>query len=143
VTDSLSRDPQLTEHVNVRFPGQLAAAAAQLAAGDGMSTSAWVRKIVDCELAARERRDPDLLSLPWRTGRHLGRTVYAQLGPEPSDEDPVLGMLDTEELAAEACGAHNRRLLHAEIREGLAAAERGGTVDLGEFRAVRHRGDTR
>jgi len=50
---------------------------------------------------------PDLLSLPWRTGRHLGRTIYARLGPEASDEDPVLGMMDTAELAEEACSAHN------------------------------------
>jgi len=53
---------------------------------------------------------PDLLSLPWRTGRHLGRTIYARLGPEASGEDPVLGMMDTRELAEEAVRAHNRRL---------------------------------
>ena len=48
----------------------------------------------------------DPLSLPWRVGRHLGRTIYARLGPVASDDDPVLGMLDTRELAAEACEAH-------------------------------------
>ena len=73
------------------------------------------------------------LLLPWRTGRHVGRTIYVQLGPEPSDEDPFIGCLDSAELAAEACEAHNERLLHAEIREGLNAAERGETVDLGSF----------
>lgn len=53
---------------------------------------------------------PDLLSLPWRTGRHVGRTVYAQSGPEASGDDLLIGVMDTPELAAEACGAHNRRL---------------------------------
>lgn len=51
--------------------------------------------------------EPDV---PWRVGRHLGRTVYAMLGDEPSDDDPVLGMLDTPELAAEACAGHNALL---------------------------------
>jgi hypothetical protein len=47
-----------------------------------------------------------------------------------------------------ACGAHNYRLamtaspfirdLHAQIREGIAGAERGETVDLGSF--ARRRG---
>ncbi len=59
---------------------------------------------------------PDLLSLPWRTGRHLGRTVYARLGPQASDDDPVLGMMDSRELAEEACEAHNYRLM---MRRGL------------------------
>jgi hypothetical protein len=49
----------------------------------------------------------DPLSLPWRTGRHLGRTIYAMTGPGPSDSDLVLGMMDSRELAAEACEAHN------------------------------------
>jgi hypothetical protein len=52
----------------------------------------------------------DLTGLPWRQGRHVGRHLYAQLGPEPSDDDPVIGALDTAELAAEACEAHNERL---------------------------------
>ena len=48
------------------------------------------------------------LLLSWRTGRKVGRTIYAQLGPEPSDDDVLIGMMDTPELAAEACAAHNR-----------------------------------
>lgn len=50
---------------------------------------------------------PDLLSLPWRVGRHLGRTIYAQLGAEPSDDDVLIGMMDSRELAEAACLAHN------------------------------------
>ena len=51
-------DPQLTGHVSVRVPEGLAAAAARLAARDGMSTGAWVRKIVDRELAVRSGKCP-------------------------------------------------------------------------------------
>jgi hypothetical protein len=53
---------------------------------------------------------PDLLSLPWRTGRHVGRTIYAQAGPKPSDDDVLIGMMDTRELALAAVRAHNWEL---------------------------------
>jgi hypothetical protein len=46
----------------------------------------------------------------WRTGRHVGRTIYAQSGPEPSDEDVLIGVMDTRELAAEACEGRNMAL---------------------------------
>ena len=49
----------------------------------------------------------DLSSLRWRTGRKVGRTIYAQPGPEPSDDDVLIGTLDTPALAAEAVAAHN------------------------------------
>jgi hypothetical protein len=71
---------------------------------------------------------PDPLSLPWRTGRRVLRTVYAQGGPEASREDVLIGVMDTPELAAEACAGHNERLavnpavglLNAAIREMFA-----------------------
>jgi hypothetical protein len=47
------RDAPLSGHVTVRFPEDLAAAARRLAEQDGMTASAWVRRIVDRELAAR------------------------------------------------------------------------------------------
>ena len=49
----------------------------------------------------------DPLSLPWRTGRKVGRTIYAQHGPEPSDTDELIGVMDTPVLAAEAVRWHN------------------------------------
>jgi hypothetical protein len=49
----------------------------------------------------------DLREKPWRTGRKVGRTIYAQLGPEPADGDPLIGVMDTPELAAAAVAAHN------------------------------------
>lgn len=48
--------------------------------------------------------------LPWRTGRKVGRTIYEQPWAQPSDDDPLIGVMDTRELAAEACAAHNYRL---------------------------------
>lgn len=44
----------------------------------------------------------------WRTGRHVGRTIYLQAGPDPSSiEDTLIGVMDTYELAQEACDAVN------------------------------------
>lgn len=48
--------------------------------------------------------------MPWRTGRKVGRTIYAQHGDEPSDEDQLIGVMDTRALAAEAVDAHNQLL---------------------------------
>lgn len=51
---------------------------------------------------------PDLMRPPrLRTGRKVSRTLYEQLGPEPSDADPVVGLVDTPELAAEIAAAVN------------------------------------
>lgn len=44
-----------------------------------------------------------------RTGRKVGRTIYEQKGDEPSDEDVLVGMMDTPELAAFAVAAVNRQ----------------------------------
>lgn len=51
-----------------------------------------------------------LLALPWRTGRHLGRTVYAVVGDEPSDGDPFLGIFDSADIAAAVVVQHNAAL---------------------------------
>lgn len=50
------------------------------------------------------------LGVRWRTGRKVGRTIYAQQGPEPSDDDPLIGVMDTTALATEAVSAHNVRV---------------------------------
>jgi hypothetical protein len=49
----------------------------------------------------------DPLSVPWRVGRKVGRTIYAQTGPEPSDDDVLIGVMDTPELAEDAVNCHN------------------------------------
>lgn len=43
----------------------------------------------------------------WRTGRKVGRTIYAMVDVEPTDHDALIGMMDTAALAAEAVAAHN------------------------------------
>jgi hypothetical protein len=34
-----------------------------------------------------------------RTGRKVERTLYIQVGDQPSDDDRLIGMVDTPELA--------------------------------------------
>ena len=52
--------------------------------------------------------DDSANNYPWRVGRKLGRTIYAQVGPEPSDDDELLGLMETESIAASVVEAHNR-----------------------------------
>lgn len=52
----------------------------------------------------------------WRTGRKVGRTIYAQAGREPSDVDELIGVMDTPDLAEEAVRAHNEDLLTDHLR---------------------------
>lgn len=61
-------------------------------------------------MEAQSNASLDPAKLPWRAGRKVGRTVYAQIGAEASDDDILIGLFDTEELAAEAVQAHNRAL---------------------------------
>lgn len=45
--------------------------------------------------------------LPWRVGRKVKRTIYQQIGPDPSDDDVLIGMMDTPELASEVVRTRN------------------------------------
>jgi hypothetical protein len=47
--------------------------------------------------------------MKFRVGRKVGRTLYLQLSDEPSDEDPLIGVMDTRALAALVCDAINAR----------------------------------
>jgi len=49
----------------------------------------------------------DYSKLLWRVGRKVGRTIYAQIGEKPSDEDPLIGVFDTRVLAKQAVQSHN------------------------------------
>lgn len=48
----------LSEHLPIRLTDSMLAAVHQLAHEDGMSTSAWVRRIVDSEVARRDGKCP-------------------------------------------------------------------------------------
>lgn len=53
----------------------------------------------------------ELVLKEWRTGRKVGRTIYAQVhGEEASEDDVLIGMMDTSDLANEVVEAHNRVL---------------------------------
>lgn len=63
---------------------------------------------MDAEIAAHPG---SFLRWPWRTGRKVGRTVYAH-PPGISEEDPaydghLIGLFDSPDLAAAAVRAHN------------------------------------
>ena len=49
----------------------------------------------------------DYTKIKWRTGRKVGRTIYAQVGDAPADNDPLIGVMDSPELAQAAVEAHN------------------------------------
>lgn len=44
---------------------------------------------------------------PWRTRRKVGRTIYQQVGSEPSDDNMLIGVMNTPELAYEVVTARN------------------------------------
>lgn len=44
---------------------------------------------------------------PWRVGRKVGRTIYRQTGPDPSDADELIGVMDTPALAYEVVRTRN------------------------------------
>jgi hypothetical protein len=60
--------------------------------------------------------------LPWRTGRKVGRTIYAQVGELPSDDDQLIGLMDTRELAAEVVHSHNVCLKRSDVAPGEGEA---------------------
>lgn len=52
----------------------------------------------------------DLTRVRWRTGRTVGRTIYAQPGDQPRVGDPLIGVMDTPALAVVAVEQHNAAL---------------------------------
>ncbi len=51
-----------------------------------------------------------VMQMPWRVGRSVGRTIYAQTGPSPSKRDRLIGVMDTSGLAESVVIAHNHPL---------------------------------
>lgn len=58
---------------------------------------------------------------PWRTGRSVGRTIYAMRSSSPSKSDPLIGVMDTPELARAAVEGHNMRISYETERFGTWA----------------------
>jgi hypothetical protein len=72
---------------------------------------------------------PDPAMCLWRTGRKVGRTIYVQVGPQASDDDPLIGMMDSPVLADMVVSAHN--LIVMTLRD-RGRCERCGR-EFGEF----------
>lgn len=56
----------------------------------------------------------------WRTGRTLGRTLYIQVGAEPSKADRCVGMVDSPALADRVVGAVNGATAEVERLRAIA-----------------------
>lgn len=55
----------------------------------------------------------DYIQLKWRVGEKLRRTIYAVVPDLEYDEHPLLGLMDTPELAAEVVFSHNKEAVAA------------------------------
>ena len=73
----------------------------------------------------------DLRVFRWRTDPNTGRTVYAQPGDEPSDEDILIGVMDTPKLARAVVIEHNaaRRARLDCAAALIAGAEAGNAAE--------------
>lgn len=46
----------------------------------------------------------------WRTSQRNPRVLYVMIGDEPSDDDQMIGAMDSTQLAERVVEDHNRRL---------------------------------
>jgi hypothetical protein len=54
----------------------------------------------------------------WRTGRKVGRTIYLQLGQDPSDDDVLIGVMDRPDLAEIVVDAVNEWTTERPVCDG-------------------------
>lgn len=52
----------------------------------------------------------DYIDSPWRVGTQIRRAIHAIVPGVDQERHPLLGLMDTDELAAEVVTAHNRGL---------------------------------
>lgn len=67
-------------------------------------------KLVIAKRYNRSMAKDNLVKNKWRVGRKVGRTVYAQVGNNPTNKDVLIGVFDTKELANQAVKDHNKSL---------------------------------
>lgn len=79
-------DASLSEHVTVRFPADMSTAVKHLAAAEGMTASAWIRREVEREAERRERPAPELAE---QLRAAIGRTLILE-----AERDQVGAELD-------------------------------------------------
>lgn len=68
------------------------------------------------------RTSGDIVLMNWRIGRKVGRTIYAMVGDEPSDDDILIGMMDDKMIAVIAVLNHNQ-LLAIQLKSDGAAGQ--------------------
>lgn len=101
--------------------------------------------LTDEELAVIERWSDfivdELGPQPWRQGRKVGRTLYRQQGAEPSDNDRLIGVMDSEEDAEFIVFARNHvPFLIADLRASRAEVERlRAELDEAQLRSIEAR----
>ena len=66
----------------------------------------------------------------WRVGRSLGRTLYWQVGAEPSKDDVFVGIMDTVGLAAQVVAACNGATRLEVIASCIASTREMTLADL-------------
>jgi hypothetical protein len=52
-------------------------------------------------------KPPAVLHRMWRVGRHTGRTLWARSGEAPTDDDVLIGTMDSPTVAAHVVEVHN------------------------------------
>jgi hypothetical protein len=80
------------------------------------SRGEWIRDAIGAQLSGKRGHLADV-TMPstaperegtiWRAGRSVGRTIYLQVGGEPSKADLLIGVMDSGELAARVITDHN------------------------------------
>jgi hypothetical protein len=85
-----------------------------------------------------------MLTMRFRTGRKVGRTIYMQRGPEPRDSDELCGVMDSPNLAKMFVDAMNKVLEDADrlISENLREVVETPSRPLDTGRTVREAEDT-
>ncbi len=77
----------------------------------------------------------------WRTGRKVGRTIYIQTGPEPSDRDVLIGLMDTADMARTVVDAVNVNVLDRDLRAGELQEVADGLDRIAGARQMNNRYD--
>lgn len=81
-----------------------------------LSDATLFRRVLEAALPHLSPPAPDLTAVEWRQGRKNPRNMYTVTGDD-WEAHPGIGVLDTPELAEEACRAHNTALGVAQAGE--------------------------
>jgi hypothetical protein len=83
------------------------------------------------EQASRTQAEAAPQNSPWRVGRKVGRTIYVLVNGTASDEDELIGVMDSRAVATAAVEAHNLTLAPWSSCCGFTVTIGGGDPDEG------------